>query len=294
MVEPRCHSHWVWSLCWSPDGSRLVTGGSDARILVWNAREAHEAAQVVAEISAMADRDPAWAERANMEAETAARTKRPILAWQAHEKSINEVTFAPSESQMLVSVGAEGSLAIWDVETGMLDCRLMGHVGAITTVAVSPINGELIATGSEDCTVKLWDLSDVEPSSLAAKNSREKTLGLNLPHFTLKGHQAAITRVRFCRDGRLLASASKDGDVRIFFPNQKNPAMCAKFSACEIGSPVWIRDIAWNPDDQHYIYTAAGDGLVQAWLVPKKYWVSPYSDVGRVKKKKKGSKAYAA
>jgi WD40 repeat protein len=287
MVLPRCHSHWVWSLAWSPDGTRLVTGGSDARLLVWDAKEAWQAAQAVAEISAMADRDPAWAEKANREAETAARTKRPILAWQAHEKSINEVTFCPTEAQMLVSVGAEGSLAIWDVDTGALDCRVMGHIGAITCVSVSPSNGELIATGGEDATVRMWDLSDVDPGSHAAKSSREKTLGLNLAHFTLKGHQAGITAVRFCGDGRLLASVSKDCDVRVWFPSLQNPTLCAKFPAHE----AWIRDLAWNPD-QRFLYTAAGDGLVQAWVVPKKYHHPFYAEDKH--SKKKGSAKYGA
>ncbi|CAE7639189.1 tdh [Symbiodinium necroappetens] len=69
MILPRNHANWVWSLAWSPDGSRLATGGSDARILIWDAQEAAEGAQRVQELSARAAMDPSWAQTAAEEAE---------------------------------------------------------------------------------------------------------------------------------------------------------------------------------------------------------------------------------
>merc|ERR1719162_1445467 len=118
--------------------------------------------------------DPDYFEAAQFEAEKAAEAARPLLHWQGHEKSISQLTFADSESRMLVSVGAEGSVAVWDAEAGTLDCRLMGHIGQVTCVSVSPTNSEIVATGGEDHTVRLWDLKDVEPGSNMAKRSCEK------------------------------------------------------------------------------------------------------------------------
>lgn len=270
MILPRNHANWVWSIAWSIDGSRFATGGSDARIMVWNAREAGEAAQKVAELSARATMDSSWAEIAAREAEKATQVAQPLTFWQAHDKSVHDLCFAPSskESGMLVSCGAEGSIAVWDGESGNLDCRLMGHIGVVTSVAVSPANLELLASGGEDTTVRLWDLRDVDPSSQLAKQSRETTLGINLPHFTLKGHESGVSVVRFCTDGQLLASASKDCDVRIWIPSLHNPMLAFKFSAHE----AWIRDISWTLD-QKYLFTASSDGLVFAWEVPRKYHI---------------------
>lgn len=263
---PRNHANWVWSIAWSPDGSRLATGGSDARILVWDAAEAAASARRVAEVTMRAAEDPAWAETAAVEARKAAETSMPLVYWQAHEKSIHDLVFAPSEQSMLVSVGAEGSIATWDADTGALDCRLMGHIGAVTCVAVNPINSELLASGGEDHTVRLWDLRDVEPGTAAAKQSRDKTIGLNLPHFTLKGHTDGVSSVKFTGDGKLLASVSKDCDVRIWVPNYQNPVLYAKFTAHE----AWIRDLAWS-SNQDLLFTGSSDGMVYAWQVPSKY-----------------------
>eukprot|EP00931_Biecheleriopsis_adriatica_P076826 TRINITY_DN50499_c0_g1_i1.p1 TRINITY_DN50499_c0_g1~~TRINITY_DN50499_c0_g1_i1.p1 ORF type:complete len:409 (-),score=66.11 TRINITY_DN50499_c0_g1_i1:89-1264(-) len=282
MILPRNHANWVWCLAWSPDGARLATGGSDARILVWDAHEAAEAALRVKEVSSMAAMDPSWAEKAADEAEKASQLSQPLAFWQAHEKSITEVCFAPSESRMLVSAGAEGSLAVWDADTGHLDCRLMGHIGTVNTIAVSPINSELLATGGEDHTVRLWDLRDIEPSSQLARQSREKVCGVNLAHFTLKGHVGGVAAVKFSGDGQLLASCSKDCDVRVWVPSLFSPMLLAKIHAHE----AWIRDLAWTVD-QKFLFTGSSDGMVYAWEVPSKYHFVPSKGKGSGAKKYK-------
>mmetsp|Transcript_73060 Transcript_73060/g.152539 ORF Transcript_73060/g.152539 Transcript_73060/m.152539 type:complete len:403 (-) Transcript_73060:14-1222(-) len=276
MTLPRNHANWVQTLAWAPDGSRFATGGSDARILIWDVAEAVDAAARLADVAAQAedagDYEAAYfQELQEEERQKAEAAKRPLVYWQAHEKSVLDMAFAPSEPRQLVSVGAEGTVAIWDSETGLLDSRLAGHIGAVNCCAISPINEELIATGGEDHTVRLWDLSDVDPGSVAAKSSREKPLGLNLAHFTLKGHQGGIAALKFCGDGKLLASTSKDCDVRIWIPDLKNPTLLAKFPAHE----AWVRDLQWT-SDQKYIYTAATDGMIYAWEVPRKHHASPW------------------
>jgi WD40 repeat protein len=68
---------------------------------------------------------------------------------------------------------------------------LWGYHGPVRSVAYAP-GGKVLATGSEDGTVKLWD----------AAAGKERT--------TLTGHKGKVFAVAFSPDGKLLASGGGD------------------------------------------------------------------------------------
>ena len=74
---------------------------------------------------------------------------------------------------------------------------LEGHVGPANSVVFSN-DGHLLASGSDDQTVRLWD-----PAAGA------------LQHI-LNGHLGRVNSVAFSHDGSLLASGSDDQTVRLW------------------------------------------------------------------------------
>ena len=78
---------------------------------------------------------------------------------------------------------------------------LQGHTDRVTSVSYSP-NGQTLASGSLDRTVRLWDVSTRQELAI------------------LQGHADGITSVSFSLDGQTLASSSWDKTILLWDMSQ--------------------------------------------------------------------------
>ncbi|HEX6188460.1 MAG TPA: serine/threonine-protein kinase [Pyrinomonadaceae bacterium] len=106
-----------------------------------------------------------------------------------HTAAVRQAVFSP-DGRLLVSVGEEAKVIVWDFAQRQRIATLAGHSDWVTSIAFSP-DGKWFATGSDDQTVIVWDAARLEKAAV------------------LEGHQDKVTAVAFSPNGRLLVSATQ-------------------------------------------------------------------------------------
>jgi WD40 repeat protein len=119
--------------------------------------------------------------------------------------------------------------------------RLTGHEGEVVDISFSP-DRNIIATASQDSTVKLWNLEGKQIKSFSAANN------------------AKFWGISFSPKGQILAAASTDGTVRLWRLNGKDIEEVEPLKVSQ--SLVW--DISFSPDGQ-VLASADSSGTVKLW-----------------------------
>jgi len=152
--------------------------------------------------------------------------------------AIFAVAISPS-GQYWVAAGRRGEVRLWRGAGQTLHLVWQAHTDIVTTLAFSP-DERLLASGSADGSVRLWDVE-----SGAALWSGE--------------HTSTTSWLAFAPDGGLLASCGFDGSVRLWDPQLGTLLQ-------EVAHPGPVYRLAWSPDG-HLLATGDGVGTLRLWEI---------------------------
>ena len=159
------HRRAVFSADFSFDGAALATASADRTVIIWDAQ-----------------------------------TSEPIKVL-PHDTPVFDVAFSPNtQLPTLATVTAGRTAQVWGFFGDYpLLAKFVGHSGWVYGVSFSP-DGKLIATSSDDRTVRIWRWENGATSEVAILN----------------GHTATVTAVAFSPDGKTIATGSDDRSVLVW------------------------------------------------------------------------------
>lgn len=209
------HNDWVSCIAFSHDGERLVSGSNDEAIRLWDV-------QTKAEIGVI------WMPEGSV------------------HMGIQCIAIAADDTQVVAASHAQ--ITVWDVESCTSAGEpLIGHSAEVLCLAYSP-NGDLIASGSADESVRLWD-------------ARTHTTIIG----PLFGHHSPVHTIVFAPDGVIFASGSEDGTICLW-----DTKAGATLGAPLKGHSAPVVSIAFSPDGAQMVSGSFEDDCVCLWDVRKR------------------------
>jgi WD40 repeat protein len=157
---------------------------------------------------------------------------------------VRGVAFSP-DGRSLAAANEDGTIGLFDLETGEELPALRGHKRKVRSVAFHPLGTRLASVGT-DLTVKVWDVAKRQVVFEFPGN--EGT------------HAGPTSGVAFSPDGRLLAAGSAGGRVLLCNANADNVQVLQRL---EGHGPMSIC-LAFSPDSR-LLATGSWTGILRVW-----------------------------
>lgn len=194
------------------------------------------------------------------------RSKLSCVCWNSYIKNY------------LASTDYDGVVKLWDASTGQEFSQYSEHEKRAWSVDFSPVCPTKFASGSDDCTVKLWSISErnslgtirnvanvccvqfsAHSSHLLAFGSANYSTycydlrNLRSPWCVLAGHRKAVSYVKFL-DSETLVSASTDNSLKIWDLNKTS----------SVGSSTSARSLtlSGHTNEKNFVGLSVADGYI--------------------------------
>ncbi|KAI3979270.1 hypothetical protein MKX01_007746 [Papaver californicum] len=199
-------------------------------------------------------------------AEMSSKCKLSCVCWNSYIKNY------------LASTDYDGAVQLWDASTGQGFARYKEHETRIWSVDFSQMDPMKLASGSDDCSVKLWSLNErkstctirsaanvccvqfspYSPHLMAFGSADHKMhcydlRNTRIPWCSLAGHGKAVSYVKFL-DHETLVSASTDNTLKLWDLNQTiSGALSTK--ACSL-------TYKGHTNEKNFVGLAVSDGYI--------------------------------
>jgi cell division cycle protein 20 (cofactor of APC complex) len=186
----RNHDGEVCGLKWSPDGSKLASGGNDNRLNIWQLHSP-SAPLFTKDDHQACVRALAWCPwRIELLASGGGSADRSIKYWNTAtgaclnsidtESQVSSLTWSRHTKEIISAHGfSKYSLIIWKYPSMTSVAELLGHEQRVLHVSLSP-DGSTVVSASADETLRFWHICDTITKNHSNTNNNTTT-GLNRP-----------------------------------------------------------------------------------------------------------------
>jgi WD40 repeat protein/predicted Ser/Thr protein kinase len=240
----RSHTATTRAVAFNERGNLLATGADDSTARIWDVS------------------DPT--------------AVREVAVLRGHREDVKDVVFRPGEEGVLATASIDGTVRLWDVEASIQEHREVGDCatgsllgtlhssgGGLYTVAFSA-GGRLVAFAGVDRVVQVWESSVDRWSQQTPEYWRKWTSTGPIQRHGLPGHGDTIHSLAFGPSAEL-ASASRDGTLRIWSPDTPSPPVVlgghfSSVEAVEFGETL---------NDRPIVASGSGDWAIGLWDVER-------------------------